>query len=323
MSQKIHCFLSAILSFFKEQEKKFSPNTAPLLYTLAATIFAYGNALCAKFMVMEYSPFQLTYSVCLVCSLLTQFFRLSNPKLSFSLLKPRELKFILIRGFFSMTAHMMCFYYLTKYLPLSMINVIYGFTPVIVFVLDRVMNSNPLKKTEIFGSFLAFIGIVLVIDIFQWGGEATNHAVFFYESTGFERVKYCFLCLLACFGFAFADISMKELHNLNVLVILFYMYFFEIIIMNLVGISQGANLKFFEIGDLLKIIFFNGMFQFFFMLTFTRALQLGKKGRVVVLNNIQLLYSFIIEIFIFHQTPTLIRILGSVILIGGITRAVL
>lgn len=178
-----------------------------------------------------------------------------------------------------MTAHMVCFYYLTKYLPLSLINVIYGFTPVIVFVLDRVIYSTSLKTTEIFGSLLAVIGIALVIDIFQWGGGETSHAIFFYESTGFERVKYCFFCLLACCGFAFADISMKELHNLNVLVILFYMYILEVIIMNIAGISQGINVKFFEIADLLRIIFFNGMFSFLFMLTFTRALQLGKKRK--------------------------------------------
>lgn len=323
MIKNIQHFLSRISLFFDKQEKKVCPSTASLIYIILATIVGYGNTLCAKFMVIKYSPLQLSYTVCFVCVLLTYFLRMSNPKLSFSFLKPKEIKFTLIRGFFSMTGQMLCFYYLNKYLPLSLINVIYGFTPVIVFLLDRILYSTALKTTEIVGSFLSFIGIALVIDIFQFGGEETNNSEYFHEVTGMERIKYCLICLLACCGFACSNISMKELHNVNVLVIQFYMYILGVMIM-IVGASlQGTKFLVYEFVDFFKVIFINGMLQFSFMLLFTRALQLGKKGRVVVVNNLQLLYSFLVEIFIFHQTPTLIRILGSIILVGGITRAVL
>lgn len=323
MSEKIQHFLSRVSLFFEKQEKKLAPSTASLIYIILATIIGYGNTLCAKFMVIKYSPLQLSYTVCLICFLLTNFLRLSNPKLSFSFLKAREIKFTVIRSFFSMTGQMLCFYYLTKYLPLSLINVIYGFTPVIVFLLDRVIYSTVLKTTEIVGSFLSFIGISLVIDIFQLGGQEINNSEFFHEATGVERIKYCFICMLACCGFACSNISMKELHNVNVLVIQFYTYIVGVIIMTVGSFLQGTKFILFETGDFFKIIFINGMLQFWFMLLFTRALQLGKKGRVVVVNNLQLLYSFLVEIFIFHQNPTFIRVLGSIILVIGITRAVL
>lgn len=315
--------LGKILFLLNKFENKFEPANLSLLYIFLATFFNFFGSLSAKYMLLKYSAFQLTYMVSLTCILLTQFFRLGDPSITFTIRSSKTLKFILMRSFFSVTGQMVCFFYLSYYLPLSLINVIYGFTPVLVFILDRIIYHTPLKSNEIIGSVLSFVGISLIIDLFRWGGEETPSSEFKNEATGYERVKYSLLCLLACVGFAFANIVMKELHNVSPLVIQFHMYVFGIMFLPTIGIFQGGHFTIMEFYDLIKVICINGLLQFFFMLLFTRALQLGKKGKVVVVNNLQLLYSFTVEIVFFNQPPTWIRLLGSIILIMGISGAVL
>ena len=316
-----HDIFSKIRSIVTKLEQKYPPSTMSLLYVFISTIVGYINLLNAKHMVSLYSPFQISYIVAIVSMMLTQWVSLDDNSINFIVRKSKDFRFLTLRNCFSIIGQMVVFFYVTQYIPISLINTIYGLTPIIVFILDRVVYSTQLKSTEIIGSFMSFIGILLVLDIFQWSNE--EKPINSNETYGVDRLKYSLICLLGCSSFAAANIVMKELSHIGLLIIQFNWSVVAVILMTITMVSSGQEMKIIASIDLLRIIVFNGFFGFIFLLTFTRALQLGKKGRVAVVNNLGLIYAFIVEIVFYNESPSFIRLLGSIILVLGVMRAVL
>lgn len=321
--QKNHGFIPWVTSTLTSLENRYSKNTMSLVYCSLATTFGYMGSLHAKIMVQKYSPFQISQIVLSLNAFLAQYVALSDPSIDFTVKNPKIFKFLVARNILSTIGQLLCFYYLSQFIPLSLITVIYGFTPIIVFLLETIIYKAQLHFTEIIGSAFSSIGIVLVIDVFEWGGENSKNQGNNNESTGFERIKYCAICLLACTGFACANVIMRELHDLKLMVIQFNWGVIGNVILAVTMMLDPANIFAIGLIDWIRILIFNVFFQFLFMMGFTRALQIGKKGRVVVVNNLQILYAFLVEIIFYDETPSMLRVVGSVVLIGGVMRAVL
>lgn len=316
-------FIPWVTSSLTSLENRYSKNTMSLIYCSFATTFGYMGSLHAKIMIQKYSPFQISQIVLSLNAILAQYIALSDPTMDFSVKSPKIFRFLVARNILSTIGQLLCFYYLSQFIPLSLITVIYGFTPIIVFVLETIIYKAQLHATEIIGSFFSSIGIVMVIDVFGWGGENSQNHGRNDESTGFERIKYCAICLLACTGFACANVIMRELHDLKLMVIQFNWGVIGNVILALTMMIDPSKILAIALVDWIRILIFNVFFQFLFMMGFTRALQIGKKGRVVVVNNLQILYAFLVEIIFYEETPSLLRVVGSVVLVGGVMRAVL
>ena len=188
--QKNNGFIPWVTSTLASLESRYSKNTMSLIYCSLATTFGYMGSLHAKIMVKKYSPFQISQIVLSLNAFLAQYVAMSDPSMDFSVKNTKILKFLVARNVLSTIGQLLCFYYLSQFIPLSLITVIYGFTPIIVFLLEAIIYKAQLHLTEIIGSVFSFIGIVLVIDIFEWGGENSKNHGRNDESTGFERIKY-------------------------------------------------------------------------------------------------------------------------------------
>ena len=139
--EKNYEFLYWISTAFQNLERKMSNNAMSLTYCACATIFGYINSLHAKFMVKKYSPFQISQIVLAFNAVLSSYVGLVDGSIRFSVKNPRKFRFLICRNFLSVVGQLVCFYYLSQYIPLSLINVIYGFTPIICFVLECLIYS--------------------------------------------------------------------------------------------------------------------------------------------------------------------------------------
>ena len=312
-----------LLFKFKTLEKKRNPDFLSIIYIVLSTLFFFSNQLIIKYYALHIFPAQIGLYIMISGVLITVFVQYYLDDIDFTIIKRKEHRYTIIRNVLSFIGQIIVFFIMISYLPLSLIFVIYGFTPIIVFILDNILYKTLIRKSEIFGCILSLIGIILVLNPFaednkknddsSKGDFAKNYA------TGVFKYICCFICFLGSCAFAFANIFVGEIKSINTVVIHFYFSIIGIIATSL-GLMLKGEFKNLYLNEILLFMGCCGPLIFFFFIFMTRALMIGKKGRVVVCNNLQLVYSYIFEIIFLQEMPTVLKLVGSVLLILGVAK---
>lgn len=307
---------------FKTLEKKSNHDVLSIIYIILSTLFFFSNQLIIKYYALHIFPAQIGQYIMISGVIITVYVQSYLDDIDFTIIKRKEHRYTIIRNLLSFVGQIIVFFIMISYLPLSLIFVIYGFTPIIVFILDNILYKTVIKKGEIFGCILSLIGIILVLNPFSEDDEeevSSNNDYAKHYATGALRYLCCFICFLGSCAFAFANIFVKEIKSINTVVIHFYFSVIGIIATSLVLMLKGEyqNLK---ISEVLLFMGCCGPLIFFFFIFMTRALMIGKKGKVVVCNNLQLVYSYIFEIVFLQEIPTTLKLVGSVLLILGVAK---
>lgn len=308
---------------FKAIEKKSNPNVLSIIYIILSTLFFFSNQLITKYYALHIFPAQIGLYSMISGVLITIYVQYYIDDIDFTIIKRKEHRYTIIRNSLSFVGQIIVFFIMIAYLPLSLIYVIYGFTPIIVFILDHALYKAAIKKGEIFGCILSLIGIIIVLNPFAEHNEENNGSSksnFIQNyATGFFKYICCFICFLGSCAFAFANIFVRELKSINTVVIHFYFSIIGIIATSLLLMLKG-DFKNLNLKEILLFMGVSGPLIFFFFIFMTRALMIGKKGRVVICNNLQLVYSYIFEILFLNEIPTVLKLFGSLLLILGVVK---
>lgn len=313
--------ISKVVDRFKDLEKNVSKDKLSIVYVIIATLLFFFSQVNVKYLSRRVSPPLISQCIAISGIIIASIVQYSLGNISFCLPKQREHLFVILRNIFSFFGQIICFFFLLSYMPLSIIYVIYGITPILVFLMDHFIYHTHFKMSEILGCIISIIGIMLVLNPFSLEDENYNNEFSEKYAKGYYKLLCYFFCFCGCISFALANICVKEIEKVNNVVIFFYWCIIGVIILTFILMIKGNKEKI-EGWDIISIFFINGFSIFFFMIFFTRALQIGKKGKVVVCNNMQLLYSYTFEILFLNEIPSVLKLLGSGLLVLGIMKTV-
>ena len=207
-----------------------------------------------------------------------------------------------------------CYFFMISKIPLSETMILQTMSTFMIAYLDFLINKTKYSKLEIILSIISFLGVILIIkpELFISGYVEPEHLKHYAQ--GYERLFWISVFLISIMAFSYSVIIIGELKSLNPLT-LNYPFGILLVIFNIVAQIFYESCQQYTVYLFIKLFMLIGIAAFFSSLLYLKANQLGKPGKLGVLLNLSVVYSFIFEIFYLHETPSVISLSGSLLVI--------
>jgi drug/metabolite transporter (DMT)-like permease len=211
-------------------------------------------------------------------------------------------KLLIVRGVTGFLA-LSCFYYAVTHLPLADATLIMYSNPLFTAVLAAVFLKERLTRVDIAGVFVSLLGVVLISEpSFLFGGES--------------RLDPFDVGIGLC-GAIFAAISYVIVRKLreteDPLVVVFYFPLIATPASIPTALPDAIMPSWRELLVLLGI----GIVTHIAQVTMTKSLHLEKAGRATAVSYLQVVFASIWGILFFQEYPTLLSVIGAVLIVAS------
>lgn len=211
-------------------------------------------------------------------------------------------KWLVVRGFTGFLA-LSCFYYGVTHLPLADATLIMYSNPVFTAVLAAIFLGERLTKIDLLGVGLSLVGVVLIAQpSFIFGGASRLDP---------------FDVGVALAGAIFAAISYVIVRKLreseHALVVVFYFPLIATPASIPTALPDAIVPTWWELGVLLAI----GIVTHIAQVAMTKGLHLEEAGRATAVSYLQVVFAFVWGMFFFNEYPTLLSVIGAVLIVGS------
>jgi len=296
-------------------EKKLGDDIASTIYSLLNTSLWFSGLAFTRLYVKDANPVQIQFWRGLV-QLVMSVIAMKEYNIPAAVKGSVNERLRMLRNLIGATQVLFVLYAVQK-MPISDINVLYGMAPFVVAFFDRLWLKAEYQMSEGVLALVNTLGVIAVIkpDMFSGENPAPSDGNYQY-AVGSERLFWQICAIVVVLCWSFGNVVVKRLKGMNPVAMNFP---FGIIIMFEVSLYEVATGEFGDIGlwMTLKCILILGVFGFFTQMTFVKALQLGKPGRITILNNMNLVYSFIFEALYLDEYPPFLKIVGALMVTGS------
>lgn len=182
-------------------------------------------------------------------------------------------------------------------------------SPLITAILAAVFLKEKFTIFNLVATMVSFTGVVLVArPPFIFG---TN------EGESQFRFAIAGIAFVGALGNSFAILNIRKIGNRVDSYVITYYFSIVSFIVPLIIFSITAAYRLPPCGNARWLLILIGVLGFLGQITFTRAVQLEKATLVAVIRTTDVIFGYILEIIIFHSTPTLLSIFGSLLVIAG------
>lgn len=211
-------------------------------------------------------------------------------------------RLLLVRGLVGFVA-LSCFYYALTKLPLPDATLIQYTNPIWTALLAAIFLGELLGAIEILGLLASLVGVVLIQQpTFLFGGQSRLPP---------EAVLVAICGAIAAAG---AYVIVRRLRRTeHPLVVVFYFAFIATILSVPTAAPSARWPTGIEWGILLGI----GVVTYLAQVMLTRGLHLEKAGRATAISYLQIVFAFLWGMLIFAEYPTVLSVVGAVLIIGS------
>jgi len=186
----------------------------------------------------------------------------------------------------------------------------------VILFLDNVINKVPLTRDEIVRSVIGFVGVIFIIkpDIFSADSDEQIENTQQYAE-GWKKYMLVFAFFIILTAWCYSCILCRSLKGLNTLTL---NYPWGICCAMYATLSQ-IMMQSFQIPsltDMIYIVIFAGLISFMDVFCFVRANQIGKAGRIAIMNNLNVVYAYVFEIWWLNEIPHVVSGMGSLVVLG-------
>ena len=194
------------------------------------------------------------------------------------------------------------------YIDFSVFTVILYSSPIYTTILGYLFLSEILSKYDIFGVISGFIGISLIV---LWGnmGESSSYWPYAYGIIAALFHSLSFICV--------RTIKIMKEGGINIIILSFYYSLLTSLLGSFQLVYAPHNgIYTFSIYSL-WVMLLAAIAGWGNQLTFMKAVQIEKAGRAAAIKYSQVLFAYIVDIFIFKQPIYLKDIFGVIFIVGS------
>ena len=308
----IDYFIKKTISFSEKMEKIIGNENASIIYMLAAVFIFFIISIFSKLHINEINALQ------------TQAFRGTSMMLaSHYIMKKVDIDIIIpdrklqnrsiLRNILA-AQYSICFFFMISKIPLSELMILHMIGIFIIGFLDFLINKTIYTKNELTLSLISFIGAILIIkpEIFITDYEPPQYSKNYAPEA--EKIFCIFIYMLSAGLWAYSVVVIKELQGLCPLTVS-YPFGICMAIMSSVGQIFYENCQQYTVYLVIKMLLFLGVFSTVQSICSIRANQLGKPGKIGILSNLSVVFSFLFEILYLNEIPTTVAIVGTILVI--------
>lgn len=259
-------------------------------------------------------------------------------QIEISLKNSHNFKILVKRSIITVFQQTSLFYFITK-LPTSLVVMLQSTGTTMVFLLNFILYKKPLQMMEIIGSMVVMVGVVFIVNpSLVLGQEITNflspahhtrpQTNHYQYSEGSMKIVMMIGVLCSQAAWAYCIVIFNQTKGIHSNTLNYYTGIFILLgnvfpVRFLGGGEQTLtfNLTF---SDYFMILVGTGLTNFLAAACFFQSIILSKNyGRTMIIQQMQIVESIIIDILIFSDMPSVLQISGAMILISGIALAIL
>lgn len=294
-------------------EKKLGNDVASMVYLLSSTVMSVLMMAWSKVNPNDISAVQTQFFRGLLVTILI-FFYSSYKNISLTVATRSEDRLRIIRNLIASLFDVLVFYTITK-IPMSTVLMLQTSSPFIIAFMDHFIYKTTYTKTEGLLSLVSVLGVSLVIkpDLFF---DVQNLQSDYGYVEGSERIFWIVLFLIGVICWSGSVIMLKALARLNTMALSFP---FGICI----ALSSATmEIQFLQLINCpyriyFEAVFFVGICSFIDQYGFVKANQIGNPAKLGMLNNMNVVLSFMFEIYYLKEHREWYSFVGAVIIIGS------
>lgn len=221
----------------------------------------------------------------------------------------------ILRNVIASSYNIVLFFIVIK-VPMSTTFMIQTSSPFMIAAIDHVFHKTTYTKVEIIFSFVSMAGVLFIIkpELFV---EIENIDLTQYGySEGAERVFLTLFLVFAVICWSGSVVMLKALKNMNAMTMNFPFGICMTIASSLLQI-EAKQVKNPSIWIYIQSIFILGIVTFINQHTYVKANQLGKPAKIAMLTNLNVVLSFLFEIFYLKEEAQWFSFVGATLIVGS------
>lgn len=312
--------ISWLTSLFLKLEIKVSGETAGVLYQFLWLLGFFGSFLMHKLLLTELTVAQMIASRGIV-QWGIMYYLASQYNLPMYPDDRKEEVYRFIRGFAG-NVNFTIGSILVEYIPLSEISVLSMVGPNLLGVADYVFNKAPISAKEIISAVAAFAGVFLVMrpDVFYSFFGMTDHVeekiVNPNYATGSLKALLIGIYFLFSVFWAYSVILLKRVKSINVVTLNLPSGMILTFSAGILSLNQGIVNPVTDYVSYVLIMILGGALGVIIIFTLTRSNQIGKPALNGIMMNLNVVASFIFEVFVFGEPLKLPALIGAAVIIS-------
>ena len=208
------------------------------------------------------------------------------------------------------------FFLLIYKIPLSELSIIPMCSPFVIGIMETLKYGTIYSKKETLCGIFNVLGILFIIkpeillgNLIETQSENLNSNY----AQGYERVFYLTIQFSSVLLHCYSVILIKEIKSLNIFTINLPFGFMLSIFSSMAEVLEQKADKF-EFVIFIFILFY--LVACYINFTgYTRAIQIGRPAKLVILNNLFIVYIYLFEILYLKEEPRITSVIGSVIIV--------
>ena len=206
-------------------------------------------------------------------------------------------------------------------IPVSEVFIIYMNLTTFTCILDFFIFNSKYTCKILMLTLLSYFGVILtlypniLIKIESNNVHGLNSKEY---ALGWNRLFYQILIIFATFCMSLSGVIFKFIPKMNVLVQALEFGYQSCLILGILLISHKFSFDNIRIEELSFIIISMFTFGIISHIAFARAFQIGKPGKVAIISNFNIIFSFVYEIIFLREIPYWPSFIGSSIVIFSI-----
>jgi len=296
-------------------EKALGDNYSSIIYILIAIVTNSGMIAWSKVHADVLPPVQSQlYRGILMTVLIYAYARYKDIPLT---VKDKQKDFIrIMRNVLAAGFNIFVYFIVTK-IPMSTFMLVQTSSPFMVAFLDHLYLKTSYNKAEAILSVVSLSGVLLIIkpDLF-FDVDLSQQAAKYGYSEGSERLFWIVLTFIGVFIWCISIVLMKFLKGMHAMTLNFP---FGITMMMgsafcQIEMAQAKQQTSWVYAQILVVL---GLVTFINQHTYVKANQLGKPAKITMLTNLNVVCSFLFEIFYLGESAHWVSLLGALLIVGA------
>lgn len=209
--------------------------------------------------------------------------------------------------------HNLILTYLISRIPYSEIFTFVILGPLVVSLMDFLINKTVYKKIELFSLFLGIFGLLTIVKpelIYGIPPKQSHAASGIDYAQGLERTLLMCLMVFSIIIWSYSNLMLKSFKNVSTITVNFSIGGILAVLSGL-GIAFSGKVSQLTFNEYLGAFFFAGFASFISQLFYARAFQKGKPGHVAMILGTQLLFTMCFESIYLAEIPTYLDLFGA------------
>lgn len=296
-------------------EKQIGDNASSIIYLLIAMSTYVLMLAWTRVHADQITPIQAQcIRGALVTGLIYLYSRHNNIPLTVA--NRRQDKLRILRNVIASLFNVASFFVVTR-VPMSTILIVQASSPFMIAFIDHFFHKTTYTRVEIIFSFVSVFGVTFMIkpDLFL-DIEVTQQVTTHSYAEGPERIFWIIFFIIATMFWSGSVVMLKAMRNMNPMAMNLPFGICLALTSPLIEITY-ESIKNPSAWIYVQAIFFLGIISFLNQHTYVKANQMGKPAKLGMLNNLNVVLSFLFEILYLGEHREWYSFVGAFIIVGS------